>query len=110
MPTRDTVTLTITQSGTPMQQALAGAADGASSLPQPPPAPAREVTIPRQLGPVKLNRELGRGGMGVVWLGRHELLNRDVAVKFMLNATDADDPGFKMFLAGARAAAAVRHL
>jgi serine/threonine protein kinase len=48
--------------------------------------------------------------MGVVWLGWHELLSRDVAVKFMLHATEADDPGFAMFLAGARAAGAVRHL
>ncbi|CAN5427331.1 hypothetical protein BH09PLA1_BH09PLA1_26820 [soil metagenome] len=78
--------------------------DGASS---PPP---RQLTVPRQLGPVKMQRELGRGGMGVVWLDRHELLHRDVAVKFMLTALEADDPGFAMFLAGARAASAVRHL
>lgn len=78
--------------------------DGSSS------EPPRQITVPRQLGPVKMQRELGRGGMGVVWLGRHELLGRDVAVKFMLQAVEADDPGFLMFLAGARAASAVRHL
>lgn len=48
--------------------------------------------------------------MGVVWLGRHELLGRDVAVKFLLNAQPAeDDPGFVAFIEGARAAAALRH-
>src|SRR5262249_35823688 len=36
--------------------------------------------------------------------------SREVAVKFLLNAVDADDPGFQAFLVGARAAAAVRHL
>ncbi|MCE7973963.1 MAG: serine/threonine protein kinase [Leptolyngbya sp. PLA1] len=73
-----------------------------------PPAPA--VTIPARLGPVQLLREIGKGGMGTVWLGRHEMLHRDVAVKFMLNMVQSqDDPGFATFLEGARAAAAIRH-
>jgi hypothetical protein len=72
---------------------------------------ARSIDIPSQLGPVTLVREIGSGGMGVVWLGRHELLCRDVAVKFLLaNVDDPNDPNFVQFLAGARAASAVRHL
>lgn len=64
---------------------------------------------PHELGAVRLIRLVGRGGMGEVWLGRHELLQRDVAVKFLLHATPApDDPHFRMFLEGARAAAALR--
>lgn len=48
--------------------------------------------------------------MGVVWLGRHELLARDVAVKFLLDIPrSAEDPNFAAFLQGARAAAALRH-
>lgn len=69
-----------------------------------------EFVVPRQLGAVRLRREIGLGGMGVVWLGRDELLARDVAVKFLLNAiAGPDDPGFVRFIAGARAAGQARH-
>ncbi len=48
--------------------------------------------------------------MGVVWLGNDEILGRDVAVKLLVNAvSSADDPSFRVFVEGARAAAAVRH-
>jgi len=72
--------------------------------------PGGEVTIPCELGPVRLLREIGRGGMGVVYLGRHQMLDRDVAVKFLLNVVAGpDDPGFTRFLEGARAAASLEH-
>lgn len=65
------------------------------------------AVIPKLLGSVQLIHEIGRGGMGVVWLGRDKMLGRDVAVKFLLNAiTSKDDPDFARFLEGARAAAA----
>lgn len=68
------------------------------------------LEIPARLGPVVLLRALGEGGMGVVWLGRHELLNKLVAVKFLLaQRTSVDSPEFAMFIEGARAAANVRH-
>ncbi len=71
---------------------------------------ATPVEIPTRLGAVSLVREIGKGGMGVVWLGRHDLLSQDVAVKFLLNAVSSeDDPQFAMFLEGARAAATLRH-
>lgn len=69
-----------------------------------------EVEIPKQLGAVELVREIGKGGMGVVWLGRDTLLGRDVAVKFLLHAVASpEDPDFAQFLEGAKAAATLRH-
>src|SRR6266566_6765799 len=67
-----------------------------------------DVPVPRQLGSVKLLKEIGRGGTGVVYTGRDDVLNRIVAVKFLSGAVpSATDPGFAEFLEGARAAAAV---
>lgn len=74
------------------------------------PGDAPIVVVPRTLGPVRLIHELGRGAMGVVWLGRHDLLARDVAVKFLLRSKpDPDDFGFGALMAEARNASAVRH-
>jgi len=68
------------------------------------------LQVPEQIGSVKLVRPLGEGGMGVVWLGRHGLLDRDVAVKFLLDVPQSEnDPTFAAFLQGARAAATLRH-
>jgi len=72
--------------------------------------PGQMVTIPRQVGSVRLERQIGQGAMGVVWLGTDELLHRKVAVKFLLQAVQGpDDPRLLAFLEGARAAAALRH-
>ncbi len=55
----------------------------------------------------KLERQLGVGGMGEVWLARDTLLDRPVAVKF-LQTTDSQV--FKdMFLAEARTLARLQH-
>jgi serine/threonine-protein kinase len=70
--------------------------------------PPLDVPVPRRLGSVKLLKEIGRGGTGVVYSGRDEVLHRTVAVKFLSGAVPSPtDPGFAEFLEGARAAAAV---
>jgi serine/threonine protein kinase len=49
--------------------------------------------------------------MGEVWLARHTILNKDVAVKFLLNMMpDERDASLEMFLEGARAASAIQHM
>jgi serine/threonine-protein kinase len=70
----------------------------------------RRVEVPARLGSVVLLRPLGEGGMSVVHLARHEVLNQHVAVKFLLDVPGSEeDPRFTAFIEGARAAAAVRH-
>jgi serine/threonine protein kinase len=75
-------------------------------------AQTRKAHVPHKLGPVALLRPIGRGGMGVVWLGWHELLRTEVAVKFILTrdtTAEADKLERERFLIGARAAASIRH-
>ncbi|MFI1412492.1 serine/threonine-protein kinase [Streptomyces sp. NPDC020707] len=64
-------------------------------------------------GRYRVVAQLGRGGMGVVWRARDEVLGREVAVKELRTYTDADAPelaglGLRM-QREARAAARVRH-
>jgi serine/threonine protein kinase len=91
--------------------------------------------IGHELGPVKLMKEVGRGAMGVVFVGYHRLLGRSVAVKFLRFTADHEAPppsaptaaspvtargkgarndlpppgSWDRFFGEARAAAAVRH-
>ncbi|HEY3246483.1 MAG TPA: protein kinase, partial [Phycisphaerae bacterium] len=88
----------------------AAAGTPTSTCPEPRDALSRGALIPSQVGAVQLIREIGRGGMGVVYLGHDRMLHRDVAVKFLLHAVwGSDDPCLTRFIEGARAAAAVRH-
>jgi serine/threonine protein kinase len=59
-------------------------------------------------GKYRVVDRLGSGGMGMVWQGRDLDLNRDIAIKVMLNADD-DLESFKRFQREAQVAARLQH-
>src|SRR5579871_5585362 len=61
-----------------------------------------------QIGQYTVQRKLGQGGMGSVWLARDEVLGRDVAIK-VIAIGDADPSTARRFLLEARAAAKLNH-
>jgi serine/threonine-protein kinase len=60
-------------------------------------------------GEYSFERELGRGGMGVVYLARDVQLDRPVAIKLLLSALAASDDVRTRFLREARTAANLSH-
>ncbi len=82
----------------------------------PPPTPDERrtehtllVDVPTELGPYRLTRLLGRGGMGEVWLGFDTKLEREVAVKLMRKELLANEEAVKRFYREARAVARLNH-
>src|SRR5437868_15516005 len=63
----------------------------------------------RGLGHCKLVRKIGQGGMGAVWLARHETLDKDVAVKVLPPGFASDSEAVARFIREARSAARLEH-
>jgi pimeloyl-ACP methyl ester carboxylesterase/hemoglobin-like flavoprotein len=62
---------------------------------------------PAELDGFRVVRQLGRGGMGTVYLGHDDVLDRPVALKFL--AAEANAPARDRFLIEARAIARLQH-
>ena len=62
-----------------------------------------------RLGGYELLREIGRGGMGIIYEARQVSLNRPVAVKTIANGRLANAEAFQRFQAEAMAAAKLKH-
>lgn len=89
--------------------------------PPPPPTPIDDTDdappviggssrrMPDRLGRYKILRQLGKGGMGAVYLAHDEQLDREVALKVPHFNEDEDEESFKRFFREARAAARIEH-
>ena len=72
-----------------------------------------DPSLPKKVGRYRIQRELGRGMMGVVYLAKDPVLGRSIALKTVRLAfaiSEKDRAAFaKRFLTEARAAAALSH-
>ncbi|HTU91568.1 MAG TPA: protein kinase [Gemmataceae bacterium] len=82
-------------------ESLAGAATGAAT--------PSESAPPSQLGDYRILREVGRGGMGIVYEAEQISLGRHVALKVLPRKTFANDQQRQRFEREAKAAAKLHH-
>jgi eukaryotic-like serine/threonine-protein kinase len=68
-----------------------------------------ETWTGRALGPYRIERQIGRGGMGVVYLAHDTRLSRPVALKLLPAAFTLDTERMRRFQQEARAASALNH-
>lgn len=67
------------------------------------------ATPPERFGPYRLLRQLGGGGMGVVWLAVHERLGREVAIKMIRPERFWFEPARERFRREVEAVARLQH-
>ena len=67
------------------------------------------MTAPQQVGPYRVVRPLGQGGMGAVYLAHDSRLNRPVALKLFSGSAAGSDFARQELLNEARAVAAFNH-
>jgi hypothetical protein len=84
-------------------------------IPIPNPAPAPAATNPpamsaaRQIGKYRIKGELGRGGMGAVYLAEQMGLGREVAIKELIPSAAADPTALMRFMQEAQVMARTSH-
>ncbi|MCY2992924.1 MAG: protein kinase [Planctomycetota bacterium] len=71
--------------------------------------PADQEQMPKKLGQYLVQRKLGAGAMGVVYLARDPILDRQVAIKVLPAALSNDQDRLKRFLREAKSAARLHH-
>ncbi len=67
------------------------------------------MSAPSRIGPYTVEREVGRGGMGVVYLGRDPRLGREVAIKMLPELFARDPERVQRFEREARLLASLSH-
>jgi serine/threonine protein kinase len=67
------------------------------------------VGLPASIGPYRVVRELGRGGMGIVYEAVHSQLGKRVAIKTLRSHLLEDRANVQRFLREGRAACHIRH-
>src|SRR5262245_42687703 len=84
-----------------LEQALSGSSNESNSQ--------SPVTMPETIGDYNIIRELGRGGMGVVYEAVHQGLGRRVALKVLFDPSLRGTTARDRFLREARTAASLHH-
>jgi serine/threonine protein kinase len=68
-----------------------------------------EPLLPKSVGPYRIIRQLGQGGMGVVYEGVHEGISRRVAIKVLRSEYAHNSQVAQRFFNEARAANLIEH-
>src|SRR5712692_10396393 len=114
-PSPDPYAVEATMRLIPIQHIPPPASPAPPSPPAAPPAPtepaepAPPVATERRIGKYIIKRELGRGGMGAVYLAEQPGLGREVAIKELILSAVADPTALKRFMQEAQVMARTSH-
>ncbi|HEC03372.1 MAG TPA: hypothetical protein ENI81_07525 [Phycisphaerales bacterium] len=74
------------------------------------PDQSQNTALGERIGPFVIERELGRGAMGVVYLARDTKLDRPVAIKSLPNEVTVSPDARSRFMREAKVLASLNHL